>query len=175
MASDQNQLNYWFGTPAPEMRTTMAGGGPGRIPAEQMLENIRTPVAASSPGVLGTESPRFTLQKRIEDTPWRQQFKESKGYHDVDILDDSGKNIGEINLTAHPDGSKLFVDNVKVKGGSQTLGYSGMKDVQRQLSEMFPGVDITGQRVGGARFKNRPSDYRPPLSVMFPKVRLGDS
>jgi hypothetical protein len=41
MASDQNQLNYWFGAAAPEMRVTMAGGGPGRIPAEQMLENIK--------------------------------------------------------------------------------------------------------------------------------------
>jgi len=38
MASDQNQLNYWFGAAAPEMRVAMAGGGPGRIPAEQMLE-----------------------------------------------------------------------------------------------------------------------------------------
>jgi len=47
MASDQNQLNYWFGAAAPEMRVTMAGGGPGRIPAEQMLENIRSPVAAN--------------------------------------------------------------------------------------------------------------------------------
>jgi hypothetical protein len=46
MASDQNQLNYWFTMPAPEMRTAMAGGGPGRIPAEQMLENIRPPMDA---------------------------------------------------------------------------------------------------------------------------------
>jgi len=53
MASDQNQLNYWFGTAAPEMRVTMAGGGPGRIPADQMLENIRTPVAANDPASIG--------------------------------------------------------------------------------------------------------------------------
>ena len=52
MASDQNQLNYWFGSAAPEMRVTMAGGGPGRIPAEQMLENIRTPAAANDPGMV---------------------------------------------------------------------------------------------------------------------------
>ena len=52
MASDQNQLNYWFGTAAPEMRVTMAGGGPGRIPAEQMLENMRPPVAANDPGLV---------------------------------------------------------------------------------------------------------------------------
>jgi hypothetical protein len=59
MASDQNQLNYWFGSAAPEMRVTMAGGGPGRIPAEQMLENIRTPVAANDPGLRTTHAPTY--------------------------------------------------------------------------------------------------------------------
>jgi hypothetical protein len=58
MASDQNQLNYWFGAAAPEMRVTMSGGGPGRIPADQMLENmrpsdIRPPVAANDPASIG--------------------------------------------------------------------------------------------------------------------------
>ena len=58
MASDQNQLNYWFGSPAPEMRVTQAGGGPGRIPANQMLENIRTPSAAGMTGeILPPERP----------------------------------------------------------------------------------------------------------------------
>src|SRR6516162_5726785 len=60
MASDQNQLNYWFGTATPEMRVTMAGGGPGRIPAGQMLENMRPPAAANDPGNVGLRPANYS-------------------------------------------------------------------------------------------------------------------
>ena len=58
MASDQNQLNYWFGAAAPEMRVTMAGGGPGRISADQMLEGMR-------PSGSATESPVARYQAAL--------------------------------------------------------------------------------------------------------------
>jgi hypothetical protein len=48
MASDQNQLNYWFGSPGLETRVTMPGGGPGRMMPEQMLEGMK-PSSGTSP------------------------------------------------------------------------------------------------------------------------------
>ena len=127
MASDQNQLNYWFGAAAPEMRVTMAGGGPGRIPAEQMLENIRPPVAANDPGNIGLRPANYsgmTTQQTInravnQDThigDWKywQNLADQEGHIDPRLKGPSGmqalKNYsqgGKTTMSILPDGRRI--------------------------------------------------------------------
>ena len=140
MASDQNQLNYWFGAAAPEMRVTMAGGGPGRIAADQMLENMRPPVAANDPGMVSM--PRAANY----DAAIRQQ----------QILQaaNKGAHIGDVDYW------QKIADKEGHYIGSQTNPYKAAKETSRGGQDTII-IDPDGRRVlyrNGQRVVERYSD-----------------
>lgn len=81
-------------------------------------------------------------------------FGEAQGFHDFNLLDESGKVVGAINISTLDGGKTLYVDNVfGVNGmGPTSFGPSLMRSLLRQLKEQFPEASkITGHRVSGAR------------------------
>jgi hypothetical protein len=140
MASDQNQLNYWFGSAAPEMRVTMAGGGPGRIPADQMLENMRTPAAANDPGMVNM--PRAA---NYEAAIRQQQIMQAAK---------QGAHIGDVNYW------QKIADQEGHKIGGYTNPYKAAKETSRNGQDTII-IDPDGRRVlyrNGQRLVERYSD-----------------
>lgn len=79
-------------------------------------------------------------------------------FHDVDILDETGKAIGTINISMQKGGRELYIDMIQA-GTKESrfyqpnfLGPALVRDIKRQLKQMFPNAEtITGHRVSGAR------------------------
>jgi hypothetical protein len=73
-----------------------------------------------------------------------------------DVLDETGKKVGNVEITPFDNGQKLYVDMINgINGhGPQAFGPGLMKDIARQLKQEYPNsTHIGGYRVSGAREK----------------------
>src|SRR6267378_2520916 len=88
----------------------------------------------------------------------------STGFHDFDLLDETGKKIGTLNLSEQKGGKQLYVEMIQAGGTPKMydpnfLGPAIIRDLGRQIKAEFPkafgpdGLGITGHRVTGAREK----------------------
>ena len=77
-------------------------------------------------------------------------------FHEFQIVDQTGKPVGELSILPDPTTKQLYVGNINGLAGlySNAFGPSLMRDLKRQLKEAYPEYEtITGHRVSGAREK----------------------
>lgn len=75
-------------------------------------------------------------------------------FHEFQIVDQTGKAVGELSILPDPAKKQLYVGNINGLAGlySNAFGPSLMRDLKRQLKEAYPDYEtITGHRVSGAR------------------------
>lgn len=81
------------------------------------------------------------------------------GFHDFDLIDQSGKPIGSVNLSEQNNGKTLYIEMIQAGADKRMydpnfLGPALIRDLFRQLKAEFPNAEsITGHRVSGAREK----------------------
>src|SRR5713226_9096925 len=125
---------------------------------------------------------KVTLERKAPAS-WRgsADFGPNQGFHDIDMLDESGKSIGTINISVQKGGKQLYIDNIQA-GSTQSkfyqpnfLGPSLIRDVKTQLKTMFPNAEtISGHRATGARYKGRSDTYVPTNYMPEVKLQLGE-
>lgn len=95
-------------------------------------------------GLQGIQERKLTL-KRGKDIGEARVFS---------MYDASGADIGELYIAEEKGGKRLYVDDIRSKGGPQSLGPRAMRDVIEQIKEQFPDAEtLEGARVSGARYK----------------------
>jgi hypothetical protein len=111
---------------------------------------------------------KLSLQKgATEDNQFTAQF--GGKLETLNMLDENGKHVGDIEIAPGADRT-LYVNMINGVGGlwANSFGPALMRDLKRQIKEMYPDYDyITGHRVSGAR-ENMP-DFGP---MPLPKVKL---
>jgi len=81
------------------------------------------------------------------------------GFHDFDLIDETGKTIGSLNLSEQKDGKQIYVEMIQAGKDKRMydpnfLGPAVIRDLRRQIKAEFPNAEtITGHRVSGAREK----------------------
>jgi len=117
-------------------------------------------------GVGGLE-PQFSLGdrkvtiQRMGEEPGAAKgpFGREAGFHDFDLLDESGKKIGFMNLSEAKGGKQIYVEMIQAGKTDKMydpnfLGPGIIRDLRRQIKAEFPQAEtITGHRVSGAREK----------------------
>lgn len=95
-------------------------------------------------------------------------------FHDFDMLDETGKTVGSLNLSEQRGGKQLYVEMIQGGGNAKMydpnfFGPSLMRDLLRQIKQEFPNAEtITGHRVSGAR--ERAGTYEQKLAM--PVIKL---
>src|SRR5882724_958634 len=80
-------------------------------------------------------------------------------FHDFNLLDETGKTIGSLNLSEQKDGKQIYVEMIQAGKDKRMydpnfLGPAIIRDLRRQIKAEFPQAEtITGHRVSGAREK----------------------
>ncbi len=98
---------------------------------------------------------KVTLQRMARDP--NTEFR--GGFHDFDLLDETGKTIGSINLSLQKEGKQIYVEMIQAGKTEKMydpnfLGPGIIRDLKRQIKAEFPQAEtITGHRVSGAREK----------------------
>jgi len=98
-------------------------------------------------------------------------FNRQTNFHDFQITDEKGNNVGTLNLSTQKGGKQLYVEMINgVNGlGPRDFGPALMRDLLRQIKEQFPEAEtITGHRVSGARDKL--GTYEKPSAM--PVIKL---
>jgi predicted RNA methylase len=89
-------------------------------------------------------------------------------YHDLDLHDivgPDGKLLGTITV-ATTDPKRIEVEGATVAGGSNTLGPRVVKDVLKQLREIYPdATSVAGERISGARAKANSPNKRASVAL----------
>jgi len=102
---------------------------------------------------------KVTLQRQVSHDEATQRSKDIFGLHDFDLLDETGKKIGTLNLSTQKDGKQVYVEMIQAGGTPKMydpnfLGPAIVRDIRRQIKAEFPQAEtITGHRVTGAREK----------------------
>src|SRR6266478_2521840 len=102
---------------------------------------------------------KVTLQRLGGEVPNEGQYGFGANFHDFDLLDETGKRIGSLNLSEQKDGKQIYVEMIQAGGTPKMydpnfLGPSVVRDIRRQIKAEFPQAEtITGHRVTGAREK----------------------
>ncbi len=107
---------------------------------------------------------KVTLQRMGGEVPKEGQYGFGTSFHDFDLLDETGKKIGSLNLSEQKGGKQIYVEMIQAGGTPKMydpnfLGPSIIRDLGRQIKAEFPkafgpdGLGITGHRVTGAREK----------------------
>src|SRR6266404_3049754 len=98
---------------------------------------------------------KVTLQRMARDP--NTEFR--GGFHDFDLLDETGKTIGSLNLSLQKGGKQIYVEMIQAGGTPKMydpnfLGPAIIRDLKRQIKAEFPQAEtVTGHRVSGAREK----------------------
>src|SRR5712664_423010 len=101
---------------------------------------------------------KVTLQ-RMGEQETKGPFGKEAGFHDFDLLDETGKKIGFMNLSEAKGGKQIYVEMIQAGGTAKMydpnfLGPAIIRDLRRQIKAEFPNAEtITGHRVSGAREK----------------------
>ncbi len=86
-------------------------------------------------------------------------FGPEQGFHDFNLLDETGKTIGVLNLSEAKDRKQIYVEMIQAGATDKMydpnfLGPAIIRDLRRQIKAEFPNAEtITGHRVSGAREK----------------------
>lgn len=111
----------------------------------------------------GGFEPLFSLGDRKVKLERMQQAKETgqfgieQGFHDFNLLDETGKTIGALNLSLQNAGKTIYVEMIQAGKDAKMydpnfLGPAIIRDLRRQIKEQFPEAEtITGHRTSGAR------------------------
>ncbi len=142
-------------------------------------------------GAAGLE-PMFSVGDR-KVTLKRMQEAESKEkpawmkdatFHDFDILDETEKKVGSLNLSEQKDGKQIYIEMIQAGATAKMydpnfLGPALMRDLYRQLKNEFPkafgpeGEGLTGHRVTGAREKAGTLEADHAMPVVKADAELG--
>jgi len=101
---------------------------------------------------------KVTLQ-RMGEQETKGPFGKEQGFHDFDLLDETGKKIGYMNLSEAKGGKQIYVEMIQAGKTDKMydpnfLGPAIIRDLRRQIKAEFPNAEtITGHRVSGAREK----------------------
>lgn len=101
---------------------------------------------------------KVTLQ-RMGEQETKGPFGKEAGFHDFDLLDETGKKIGFMNLSEAKGGKQIYVEMIQAGKTDKMydpnfLGPGIIRDLKRQIRAEFPQAEtITGHRVSGAREK----------------------
>lgn len=161
---------------------TEAGeGAPRPPPIDAPIAQLRDYLGTEPMLSLGDR--RVTLE-RVVDESRAEEYEERRlyaaeigdvwknPYHDFVIKDDTGKEIGSLNITQKD--KQLYVDWVGgISGfGPRDIGPSAIRDMLKQLKSIFPDAEeVTGHRVSGAR--ETAGTYHQPSA--HPKVKLDEA
>src|SRR6266436_3316512 len=115
---------------------------------------------------------KVTLQRLGGEVPNEGQFGYGANFHDFDLLDETGKKIGSLNLSEQKDGKQIYVEMIQAGGTPKMydpnfLGPGIIRDLRRQIKAEFPQAEtITGHRVSGAREKARSWEAKSAMPVI---------
>lgn len=104
-------------------------------------------------------SPTERRYYEIQAESIAEQNKPKTGFHDFQLLDETGKTIGSVNLSEQAGGKQLYIEMIQAGKDKRMydpnfLGPALIRDLLRQLKQEFPNAEsITGHRVSGAREK----------------------
>src|SRR5216684_1135264 len=102
---------------------------------------------------------KVTLQ-RMGEQETKGPFGKEAGFHDFNLLDETGKKIGFMNLSEAKGGKQIYVEMIQAGKTDKMydpnfLGPGIIRDLRRQIKAEFPQAEtITGHRVSGAREKS---------------------
>ena len=106
-------------------------GGGGPVPTWGDIKGLFVKTAPEKPPTVG-------LKKTGEGT--------------FDITSPTGETIGAISVRPSSKGTSLYVQDVRVNEGSNSIGLRNSRDLLRQLAKEYPNAeDISGHRISGAR------------------------
>lgn len=111
---------------------------------------------AKARDALSTE-PVFSIGDRKLELKQTPSIPGMEYSHEFQILDQTGKPVGELSIIPDPAKKQLYVNMINGLGGlySNSFGPSLIRDLKRQLKEAYPEYEtITGHRVSGAREKS---------------------
>lgn len=131
---------------------------PGGVTIREAKEPFEPHEVVDSPlaqvrDVSGLE-PMFAIGDRklsLQKSPSLAGLEE---FHEYQMLDQDGKPVGELTLLPDEATKQLYVANINGLAGlySNSFGPSLIRDVKRQLKELYPDYEtVTGHRVSGAR------------------------
>lgn len=126
--------------------TITRGGEPPKLVIDSPLAMVR--------GTDGLE-PMFSVGDRKISLAKQPDVAGFEEFHNYDMLDETGKRVGQVELLPDEAKKQLYVANVNGLGGlySNSFGPGLVRDMLRQLKELYPGYEtITGHRVTGARY-----------------------
>lgn len=100
-----------------------------------------------------------TLEETVNDRKLELKKTSSSARYDnvshtFDMIDNTGKMLGHMDISEEENGKRLYVDNIEARYGANKLGPRAMRDILRQIQQQFPNAEsIGGARVSGAREK----------------------
>lgn len=150
-----------------------------KVPQKQMVAGYGDRAAAADEA--GEQWSRMTPEEQEELTQqhFNRRTQAYAGLHDIDILDENGKQIGTINISEQKGGKQLYID--MIQAGEQMTGFyspnflgpSLVRSIKAQLKAMFPNAEtVTGHRVSGARGKAQ--TYMESHASPEVKLQLGE-
>jgi hypothetical protein len=104
----------------------------------------------------------------------------NRGSYNLDMLDETGKQIGSIKLSEQKGGKQLYIQMIRAGGTASMydpnfLGPALIRDLKRQLKSMFPNAEtLTGYRVTGAREKAGEQAWMAKSALSVVKLDLGE-
>jgi len=119
-----------------------------------------------------------------EENYLQPKYGPQEGFHDFNLLDETGKTIGSLNLSVQKDGRQIYIEMIQAGATEKMydpnfLGPGVIRDLGRQIKAEFPkafgpdGLGITGHRVSGAREKAGVEMTAPMPVVKFSQVPEG--
>jgi len=134
---------------------------PGGITKTEALEKIEPKPIVDSPmaqmrAASGLE-PVFAIgdRKLTLEAKAKEILDGKAEYHRYSFLDQNGADVGYIDIFPDPAKKQLYVGMIGGNAGlnANSFGPSLIRDLKRQLKELYPDYDtITGHRVSGARY-----------------------
>ena len=139
--------------------------GAGLLDAARQYSNA-VMMGTTAPGTQGGFSleqvhPR-TLRPLSEETDMTQA-----GAHAFSIKDPNGDNAGIVDTEWNPDTGGLHIADFQSNEGANSLGLGAVRQIRDLLLARYPGVrTLTGQRITGATYADRPSGSGPGREAM---------
>lgn len=100
--------------------------------------------------------------------------KELRNQDRYNLVDQTGAKAGELHLVPDNINKELYVDHIIAGSGlwsaPNSLGPASVRDVLRQLKDIYPGYTLTGDRVSGARATTEGGISRPRARLNLDKL-----